>query len=230
MSTALGSIRSRAGGLRAPARPPSRPPARSRLRAVSAPAAKQRSSAFTVMLVLLLGGGLVGLLLLNTTMQRSAFELEALREQAASLSVRGQVLDLQVERLRSPDRLARAATDLGMVPVPAPAFVRLSDGQVIGDPVVAGSVMGPQLVPVPPVREPKPDRKPVHKPRQQARQDAARQQGGAGGQGAGQQERAGQDRNDADQTGPVDDQTTGQSQPSTTGQQAAGEGDGSGPQ
>ncbi|CAN5836171.1 hypothetical protein BH20ACT6_BH20ACT6_15840 [soil metagenome] len=105
------------------------------------------------MLVMVLATGLVGLLLLNTAMQRSAFELEELRTRAASLDVRSQVLDLQVERLRSPDRLARQASGLGMVPVTSPGFVQLADGQVLGEPDAALAGTGPQLVRVPPLPE-----------------------------------------------------------------------------
>ncbi|CAN5607681.1 hypothetical protein BH24ACT11_BH24ACT11_16520 [soil metagenome] len=130
--------------------PPSRPAPRPRLRAATPPQPSTRSGSFVTMLVVVLAGGLVGLLLLNTAMQRSAFELEELRTRAATLDVRSQVLDLQVERLRSPDRLASQAAELGMVPVTSPGFVQLADGQVLGEPGAAVAGTGPQLVRVPP--------------------------------------------------------------------------------
>ncbi len=111
-----------------------------------------RSGAFVALLVALLAGGLVGLLVLNTAMQRSAFQLEDMRDRSESLSVRRQVLDMRVDRLRSPERLAREATDLGMVAMTSPAFLHLEDGRVLGDPVPAVAGSGPELVPETPVR------------------------------------------------------------------------------
>ncbi len=150
MSTAVGGSRARAGSARPAAR--QRPPARatrSRLRAVAPPTVRPRSSAFVTVLVLVLAGGMIGLLVLNTAMQRSAFQLETLRDRAATLDVRTQVLDMQLEKLRSPDRLARQATGLGMVPVTTPGFVD-PEGQVLGKPLPAIGGAGPQLVRVPP--------------------------------------------------------------------------------
>lgn len=150
MSTAVGGSRARAGSARPAAR--QRPPARatrSRLRAVTPPTVRPRSSAFVTVLVLLLASGMIGLLVLNTAMQRSAFQLETLRDRAAALDVRTQVLDMQLEKLRSPDRLARQATGLGMVPVTTPGFVD-PEGQVLGKPLPAIGGAGPQLVRVPP--------------------------------------------------------------------------------
>jgi len=105
-----------------------------------------------VLLVLVLGGGMVGLLVLNTAMQRSAFELEGLRARSAVLDVRSQVLDLQVQRLRAPDRLARRATELGLVTGAATGFVDLSDDTVLGAPRPAVAGTGPDLVPTRPAR------------------------------------------------------------------------------
>ncbi len=135
-------------------RPPARPPVRSRLRAVPEHDPEPRGNAFVVLLVLVLAAGLVGLLVLNTAMQRSAFTLDELRDEAAALSIRRQVLDLQVEKLRSPDRLAEEATRLGMVQMAAPVFLRLSDGKVLGEPAPAVAGTGPQLVPPPPAPAP----------------------------------------------------------------------------
>ena len=101
--------------------------------------------AFVALVVLVLTGGLVGLLLLNTAMQRSAFQLEALKDKTAALTVRSEVLDTQVERLRAPARLANAANRLGMVPMSAPVFLRLFDGQVIGDPQPAAAPPPPAV-------------------------------------------------------------------------------------
>ena len=175
MSTLLGSsvgaraARARWDGRSMPRlRPPSRSSTRAPLRAVPAPAQQARSSAFVVLLVLLLAGGMVGLLVLNTAMQRGAFALEKLRDNAATLSVKSQVLDLRVERLRSPERLARRATTLGMVPVGSPVFLYLDSDSasaagdpVWGNPIPAVAGGGPQLVPSAPAQKPSGTQQPL---------------------------------------------------------------------
>lgn len=90
-----------------------------------------------VAMVLLVAAGLVGLLMLNTAMQRRAFELTALDARADALEVRVSALTLRTDRLESTARLAERATRLGMVDNPSPVFLRLSDRSVIGDPTPA---------------------------------------------------------------------------------------------
>ena len=133
--------------------------------------ADKPSGAFVALLVAVLAGGMVGLLVLNTAMQQAAFQLDQLRDRQQGLSVRSQVLGLQVERLRSPEHVARAATDLGMVQMPGPVFLRLEDGKVLGDPVPAAAGTGPQLVPpepAPAVAEPPRTDSPAPSPTQGA--------------------------------------------------------------
>ncbi len=103
--------------------------------------------AFVVLLVGVLAAGLVGLLVLNTAMQRAAFRLESLSADADRLEMRRQVLDLQVDRMGSPEVLARRATELGMVQMTTPVFLRLSDGTVLGDPHPAVAGIAPPMVP-----------------------------------------------------------------------------------
>ena len=129
---------------------------RPRLLAVPGTGPQPGGRAFVALVVLVLTGGLVGLLLLNTAMQRSAFQLEALKDKTAALTVRSEVLDTQVERLRAPARLANAATRLGMVPMSAPVFLRLSDGRVIGDPQPAAAALPPPVAEPAPASQPAP--------------------------------------------------------------------------
>lgn len=112
-----------------------RPQQQRPLSVVPRPASTQRPRApFVVLVVALMAVGLVGLLLINTSMQRKAFELTDLRERAATLDKREQALRMDVERLSSPDRIAAEAGRLGMVPNASPAFLRLEDGEVVGNP------------------------------------------------------------------------------------------------
>jgi hypothetical protein len=115
---------------------------------------QRRSSAakapFVVVLVSLLVGGLLGLLLLNTLVAQGSFRLHDLGTKGKALELRQQDLQRQVQALQAPAELARRAAALGMVPGNAPAFLRLSDGKVLG---VATAGLAPVVpaAPKPPV-------------------------------------------------------------------------------
>jgi hypothetical protein len=89
---------------------------------------------FVIFVVSLLAAGLVGLLLLNTELQRGAFQVTALNQQADQLRDQQEQLERQVRTLESPQNLADRSLRMGMVPNPNPVFLRLSDGQVLGVP------------------------------------------------------------------------------------------------
>ena len=100
---------------------------------------------FVVLVLLVLGGGLVGLLVLNTSLQQGAFYEASLQDQQSALATKQEDLRLEVAALRDPQRLAREAQSLGMVPNTNPAFIDLSDGSVLGDPKPATAGTSPQL-------------------------------------------------------------------------------------
>jgi hypothetical protein len=85
-----------------------------------------------VVLVVLLVGGLLGLLLLNTLVAQDSFALHDLSAQSRQLQLREQQLASQLEDLQAPEQLAERASKLGMVPGGPPAFLRLPDGRVLG--------------------------------------------------------------------------------------------------
>ncbi len=89
---------------------------------------------FVVVVLTVLGAGLVGLILLSTVLQAQAFEIARLSTRADALGVQQQELRREVDRLQAPAALAERAIRLGMVPNANPAFLRPSDGEVIGDP------------------------------------------------------------------------------------------------
>lgn len=97
---------------------------------------------FITLVTLLLVGGVVGLLLFNTSMQQAAFAATKLERQATVLTAREQTLQQELEELRDPQRVARAAARQGMVPARNAAFLRLPDGQVLGSPTVATAADG----------------------------------------------------------------------------------------
>lgn len=113
------------------ARPPGTPNS-PRLIVVRQRAAPAPRVPFVASVVTLLAVGLVGLLVLNTSLQRSAYAVTDLRTRAAQLSLREQDLQTQVARLEAPERLASVAAAAGMVRNDSPAFLSLSTGKVLG--------------------------------------------------------------------------------------------------
>lgn len=97
---------------------------------------------FAILVFLILGAGVVGLLMFNTQMQQASFRATELADRAQTLAAQRQALDMELERLRDPQRLAGAGRELGMVLPSVPAFLRLSDGKVLGIPTVATSADG----------------------------------------------------------------------------------------
>lgn len=115
---------------------------RARLALVPAPVAGAPRAPFAVLVALILGAGVVGLLMFNTQMQQASFRATELSERAEALAAQRQALDMELDRLRDPQRLAVAGRGLGMVMPPVPAFLRLSDGKVLGTPTAASAADG----------------------------------------------------------------------------------------
>jgi cell division protein FtsB len=86
---------------------------------------------FVTLVSLLLVGGVVGLLMFNTTMQQNAFAATALEQQATDLTSREQTLTMELEKLRDPQVVAEKARALGMVDAGPPVFLN-ADGSVTG--------------------------------------------------------------------------------------------------
>lgn len=127
---------------------------RARLTVVPRRTARVTRVPFVVLVSLLLVGGVAGLLLFNTQMQQASFRATSLEEQAKVLDAREQSLKMQLERLRNPQRVAVQAREMGMVPPPTPAFLRISDGKVLGNPAPASPQDAIRIRPLP-TRKPK---------------------------------------------------------------------------
>ncbi|MEU9283970.1 septum formation initiator family protein [Streptomyces sp. NPDC048275] len=91
---------------------------------------------FVLLVVLLLGGGLIGLLVLNSALSEGSFRLDDLQKDATSLTDEEQGLQRDVDAYSAPDALQRRARELGMVPGGDPAFLN-PDGTVKGVPGAA---------------------------------------------------------------------------------------------
>ncbi len=111
---------------------------------------------FVTLVSLLLIGGVAGLLLFNTNMQQASFVSSSMEERAAVLAGKEESLRMQLHRLNDPQNVAAQAKRLGMVPSGNPAFIRLSDGKVLGRPAVAEPGTGIRIAPLPPAK-PRPE-------------------------------------------------------------------------
>ena len=87
-----------------------------------------------VLIGTLLTAGLAGLLFLHTALAEDSFRLHDLKVRSAVLTDREQALEQEVALEASPRRLAARAEAMGMVRSENPAFIRLSDGRVLGRP------------------------------------------------------------------------------------------------
>jgi cell division protein FtsB len=104
---------------------------------------------FVAVVVLILTLGLLGLLAVNTVLAQDAFRLHALQADGRALADREQALQRELRDLQSPLVLAARATELGMVPGGAPAFLDLAGGEVLGRPApgAAPVVIAPAIPP-----------------------------------------------------------------------------------
>ena len=88
---------------------------------------------FVTLVSVLLLGGVVGLLLFNTSMQQASFRATALEQQAADLAAQEEALRMEVQALGDPARVADEAQQAGMVIAGPPNVMDLGTGEVAGD-------------------------------------------------------------------------------------------------
>ncbi len=115
-----------------PGRHPGRRAPLSRLRVVPATIGQTGNGVFAVVCMVLLTLGLAALLMMNTALASGIYQLKALQAQSGTLTDTQEQLTQAVDDLRSPRTLADKAQAMGMVPAKSMAFIRLSDGAVIG--------------------------------------------------------------------------------------------------
>jgi hypothetical protein len=107
---------------------------------------------FVTLVSLVLLGGIVGLLLFNTSMQQASFAASSLETQADTLAAREQTLRMELDELRNPQRVAQEAQQMGMVIPAAPVFLDLETGKTIGVRTPATRENALQLLPPAPVK------------------------------------------------------------------------------
>lgn len=106
---------------------------RRRLRALEAPRRRKRPkvvyAAAAIVSLLIIGAAQVGLSLAIT---QDSFALAELRGQQRELALQVDAIGAHLNGLTSPQYLAANAGALGMVPAAVPAYLRLSDGKLLG--------------------------------------------------------------------------------------------------
>ena len=86
---------------------------------------------FILLLVGLLGGALVSLLVISTTLAQGAFRITNLQEQNANLARQEQTLTNQVAQAANPAVIASEARQLGMRQNPNLRFINLKTGKIV---------------------------------------------------------------------------------------------------
>jgi hypothetical protein len=129
--------------------PVRRQPAKRPLRAVPASDARKARPKLSYALWTVGGVGviLIAQLLMSVALSHGAYEVSALRTNITELGWQKESLGEQLETLSSPQNVATAAQGLGMVINSTPAYLRLSDGAVVGQPGEAGAASSIPLGP-----------------------------------------------------------------------------------
>jgi len=96
---------------------------------------RARTGVFVAVILVILTAGLLAMLWINTTLAQGAFVLSDLQQQRATLIESEQQLREELSRAEAPARVEEAARALGMVPQDVPVFLRLEDGQILGNPI-----------------------------------------------------------------------------------------------
>ncbi len=90
---------------------------------------------FVTFVSIILLGGVIGLLMFNTSMQQASFRETALQKQATDLGAQQEALQMELRGLNEPAHVAAAAEKLGMVlPTTAAGVLNLATGKISGDP------------------------------------------------------------------------------------------------
>ena len=116
------------------------------------PSTRQRTQANQVpklrYIVVLLAGIfaiLGGQLLLSIAVSGGAYEIASLKSELRGSHQKQQIVSEEISALVAPDTLANLASSLGMVPDNNPAYIRVSDGAVLGEAIPALASSGGQV-------------------------------------------------------------------------------------
>jgi len=95
------------------------------------PRARSPRMPFILLLVGLLGGAIVSLLVISTTLAQGAFRITNLQEQNANLVRQEQTLTSEIAQAGNPAVIAEKARQLGMRPNPMLGFIDPKTGKIV---------------------------------------------------------------------------------------------------
>jgi hypothetical protein len=87
-------------------------------------------------------------LMLSIAVSGGAYEIASLKGEMRNTEQKRQIVSEDINALVAPDTLAGLAASMGMVADNNPAYLRLSDSQVVGSAVPASAQSGTQVYPV----------------------------------------------------------------------------------
>lgn len=130
---------------------------------------------FLALVTVVLVGGVIGLLMFNTSMQQASFSQARLEQQAEGLTAEQQSLEMEIEQLRDPQRVAQEAQRQGMVLPISSGYIQ-PDGTIVGKATPATGEDPLRMQSLPAKRPPQLDPAPVivQKQRSSASQPGAR--------------------------------------------------------
>lgn len=104
---------------------------RRHLHAVSTPDQARSLAPFAITCIVVVLAAMAAVLLINTQMAKGAFERRDIKIEIAQLHQQQAALVSQLEGFSSPQYLASAADELGMVPASALGFISIEDSTVL---------------------------------------------------------------------------------------------------
>ncbi len=128
---------------------PATPAPRTRLTLLAPPASTRFRLPFAALCAAVLVASLLGVLVINIVLSRGAYTEHVLESRQVQLTEDEQDLSEQLSVQASPAVLSDRARELGMVPNVNPAFIRMSDGTVLGSPAPADAGTAPAAASIP---------------------------------------------------------------------------------
>ncbi len=95
------------------------------------PRTRSHRAPFILLLIGLLGGALVSLLVISTTLAQGTFQVTSLQQQNANLARQEQTLTNAVAQAADPAVIAREAEQFGMRQDPDLRFINLKNGKIV---------------------------------------------------------------------------------------------------
>ncbi len=122
-----------------------------RLTLLAPPASTRFRLPFAALCAAVLVASLLGVLVINIVLSRGAYTEHLLENRTIELTEAEQHLSERLAVQASPAVLSQRARELGMVPNTNPAFIRMSDGTVLGSPAPAEAGTAPAAASIPAV-------------------------------------------------------------------------------